>query len=268
MKYLGAKLPQRYLKYPFFDAMVKMVVDNHLSYCEPFVGGAAMLTHIASLNPTTELIGNDNFAWLIRSHVAIVNNAPLVHAHLLKMGITEEDYYAIRSSHYDTDEQMAAKLIYISQTGFRGLLRFNSKGYCNTPFGWYKNPYIPPIEDLQNFASIHKAAKTKFVHGDYEDVLRGYEDKEPAVFLIDPPYDGSEVGYAQRQFDHERLAQWVQKLADWGHYILLTNYATERILDLYARFPMQYTHELKPFANGNKNARVRTEVMFSNIPSI
>ncbi len=120
----------------------------------------------------------------------------------------------------------AAQLFYyLNRTGFNGLCRFNNSGEFNVPFGKYKT-----INYATNFSDYQAALQGwEITAGDFECL-----QLEPDDFIYaDPPYDVQFTKYSQADFiwaDQVRLTQW---LAKHPGKVVLSNQATERIVDLY-----------------------------------
>ena len=121
--------------------------------------------------------------------------------------------------------EAAALFYYLNRTCYNGLCRFNSRGEFNVPFGRYKT-----INYTTDFADYRQAfAGWDFRHGDFAQV-----PIEPDDFIYaDPPYDVAFTRYAQQDFgwnDQVRLAEF---LARHPGPVILSNQATERIIELY-----------------------------------
>ena len=114
---------------------------------------------------------------------------------------------------------------YLNRTGFNGLCRFNNSGEFNVPFGRYKT--INYATDLSDYQSLLKSWEINV--GDFECLKL-----EPDDFIYaDPPYDVQFTKYSQDDFkweDQVRLTQW---LAKHPGKIVLSNQATDRIVNLY-----------------------------------
>jgi DNA adenine methylase len=130
----------------------------------------------------------------------------------------------IRYDCYQTKE--AAQLFYyLNRTGFNGLCRFNSKGFYNVPFGKYST-----ITYAQNFDGYTAAMRDwTFSCVDFSQLVipRG------AFIYADPPYDTEFTSYSAGGFswrDQERCAEW---LAAHAGPVVVSNQATQRVLDLY-----------------------------------
>jgi DNA adenine methylase len=129
--------------------------------------------------------------------------------------------------------EAAALFYYLNRTGYNGLCRFNSEGLFNVPFGRYKR--INYLSDFGAYRAVF--ARWEFRAGDFESLAL-----EPSDFVYaDPPYDVEFTKYAKEDFrwdDQVRLAEW---LARHPGPVVLSNQATERILDLYARLGFELT---------------------------
>lgn len=102
------------------------------SYCEPFVGGGALLFH---MQPKVSVI-NDINSELINVYSVIKNDVDLLIDELKKHKNEQEYFYQIRGwdrnhAHYETltPVQKAARLIYLNKTCYNGLFRVNNSGH-------------------------------------------------------------------------------------------------------------------------------------------
>ena len=81
-------------------------------------------------------------------------------------------------------------LLYLNRHCFNGLLRYNSRGLFNTPFGRYSSPYYPEKE-LEHFAE--KLEDATFYNMEFSDFLYEMEDRFTGRGMkcqcyADPPY--------------------------------------------------------------------------------
>ncbi len=134
--------------------------------------------------------------------------------------------------------EAASLFYYLNRTGYNGLCRFNSRGEFNVPFGRYVR--LRYRRDFPGFGSVSRA--WSFRTGDFQRVpLR------PADFVYaDPPYDVPFTHYARQAFrweDQVRTAEW---LAAHPGPVVLTNQATERIMELYSTLGYQLTELAAP----------------------
>ncbi len=130
----------------------------------------------------------------------------------------------VTSGHADSKE--AAELFYyLNQTAFNGLCRLNRRGEFNVPFGRRER-----INYRRSFEEHKEAVKDwDFTIGDFGDVLVKAGD----LVYADPPYHVGFNHYSSNGFpweDQIRLAKWLT-----GHEgpVILSNHATERIVELY-----------------------------------
>jgi DNA adenine methylase len=144
----------------------------------------------------------------------------------------EEHYYQCRERFNELIRQgneigsdTALLLYYLNKTCFNGLMRFNSRGEFNVPFGKYKN-----VNYRTDFLDHHSAfSNWQFTCKDFESL----STKSTDFIFADPPYDDGFTGYSKEGFswaDQVRLADW---LYEHKCPVLVTNKATDRILSLY-----------------------------------
>ena len=215
------------------------------SYCEPFIGGGALLFH---LQPDTAYV-NDINSELINVYRAVKDSVDDLIAELSGFQNTPEMFYEVRSWDRDriiystlSDTQRAARIIYLNKTCFNGLYRVNNAGEFNSPFGYYRNPNIinepvlRAVSHYLNHADIHLSSM------DYAEVLTGLR-KDTFVYL-DPPYDpvsdtASFTGYSRGGFSRSeqiRLRECCDKLSRRGIRFMLSNSATDFIREQYSEY--------------------------------
>lgn len=190
-------------------------------FIEPFIGGGALyfyLNHSSQEQTIVPVIRNvindvhneiinfyqkikDGFGNDIYELMSIVNN-------------NEEDYYTIRDNCiYEEDEIVdknfydAFRFFYIRKTCYRGMLRYNSKGCFNIPFGRYKTYNYDILKDIKYKNLL---SNTEITLGSFEKVFEKYGNNEEAFIFLDPPYDSTFTDYGYCQFgreEHNKLSQ-------------------------------------------------------------
>ena len=129
----------------------------------------------------------------------------------------------------------AAELFYyLNRTGYNGLCRFNQNDEFNVPFGSYKN--INYVTDFTPYKDLFQ--QWEFSCVDFEKL----QLRENDFIYADPPYDVEFTSYSKDGFaweDQERLVKWLLKHPG---PVVLSNQATERIVELYtdAGFKIEY----------------------------
>jgi hypothetical protein len=112
------------------------------TYIEPFVGGGAVYF---SLNHNKNII-NDCHPEVVNFYRVAKTNMDELYKKVITWNNDEKEYYFIRNDlvYKDLPEKeknvlLASRFYYLRKTCFRGMLRYNSKGEFNIPFGRYKN---------------------------------------------------------------------------------------------------------------------------------
>lgn len=234
--------------------------DDHANrrYVEPFCGGLAAPL---GLTPKRAIL-NDNNAHVINFYRQV--------QHGLSVDIdvqNDSDLYYQHRAHFNTlirdgqdqSPEAAALFYYLNRTGYNGLCRFNRKGEFNVPFGKYKT-----INYAHDFAAYQAPLSSwEFTAGDFQSMTLQPDD----FVYADPPYDVPFVSYSKFGFswnDQVRLAEW---LSTHTGPVIISNQATDRILELYRTFGYNWVTLQAPrriSCNGNRTPA--TEVLaFRNV---
>ena len=133
----------------------------------------------------------------------------------------------------------AAQLFYyLNRTGYNGLCRFNQSGEFNVPFGKYKT-----INYITDFSSYQQPlSKWQFQIGSFEDVTLAPMD----FVYADPPYDVEFVSYSKEGFSWEQQVKLANWLVEHPGPVVLSNQATDRIVDLYKKLGFQLVFLMSP----------------------
>lgn len=211
-------------------------------YCEPFVGGGAVLLDVLANHQPKEVLINDINPELTNTYIQIRDNAESIITTLSEMQgdfwdmddeKRKEYFYSQRERFNElikqsaSTEEKAALFIFINKTCFNGLYRVNGKGLYNVPIGSYKKP---PICDAENIRTISELLKRVDVHcGDYSECESFITDN--AFVYIDPPYrplnaTSSFTSYAKTEFGDEQqiqLGHFIEKISEKGAKVVASN---------------------------------------------
>lgn len=224
IKYRGGKSKE-------IPNFIQFIPQNYDRYVEPFLGGAALYFY---LEPHAALI-NDINDKLINFYLSVRNNFNALRKELTSLETTyisnqiayeklkatdttsiyvenknEALYYLLRDMFNAKIEKKysdASLYYFINKTSYSGMLRFNSKGEFNVPFGRYKN-FNTKFVSKAHSELLNKAEIT---NTDYSDVFNRCTAND--FIFLDPPYDCIFTDYGnieQNDFtedDHVRLAQ-------------------------------------------------------------
>lgn len=191
---------------------------------EPLCGGLAVTL---GLMPRRALLNDINphlinfYRWLKRGlqiDLPMLYDEALFYAHRSRFNHLIHDGK-------ETSREAAELFYYLNRTCFNGLCRFNSKGEFNVPFGKYKR--VNYTTDFSPYRDI--LAGWEFTVGGFDKVPLAPDD----FVYADPPYDVEFTKYAMEDFgwhDQVRLAEW---LARHPGPVVLSNQATERVMELY-----------------------------------
>ena len=285
VKWVGGKtqlLPELRLRYP---KIVK-------KYCEPFVGGGAVLFDILNHFNPEEVLINDINSELINCYQQIkINIENLIkilksfQSEYLTYTIDKRKTYYLKQRHNYNDLNnnfskkylilKAALFIFLNKTCFNGLYRVNSKGLFNVPFN---NAVNPTICDEENLIACSKALKNvELKVGDYKQ-CSSFIDENTFLYL-DPPYrpltiSSSFTSYSKDGFDDAKqieLGKFIINMNNRGAFIIASNSDPKNIDetdnffdDLYKSFKISRINALRMINSNSKKRGAISELLISN----
>jgi DNA adenine methylase len=233
-------------------------------YIEPFLGGGALYFH---LEPKKAIV-NDINSKLMAFYLGVKNNYSALRTELdeiekiyeinrrqfdeLKRQTPEERvedknealYYQIRDMFNElSDKKYSDALLYffINKTAYSGMIRYNSKGEFNVPFGRYPNLNTSLVTKRHS----DLLANTEIYNTDYKEVFN-MVNSDDFIFL-DPPYDCIFSDYGNEEYKsgfnddcHITLAEDFKNLNCKALLVIGRTPLTERlykdmIIDEYAK---------------------------------
>lgn len=243
------------------------------TYYEPFLGGGAMFFYLQS----EKAILSDNNTELIKTYEGVRDNPEEVIKILreLRSKHSKELYMKVRNIdreinifHKLNNAEIAARMIYLNQTGFNGLYRVNQKGQFNVPIGSSLNRLICDEHTIRNASKVLK--KVKIEETDFENLLRAAK-KDDFIYL-DPPYYPVSVysdfsRYTKEKFykeDQVRLKKEFDRLDKLGCKVMLSNSDCQFIKDLYTGYDIHKVYSGRTL-NCKKDKRGKiSELLITN----
>ncbi|MCL4137649.1 UNVERIFIED_CONTAM: hypothetical protein GTU68_003140 [Idotea baltica] len=229
-------------KAKLLQSLTPLLPKQYNNYFEPFIGGGALFFY---LQPKRAYISDLN-SELVNCYLCIRNNPVKVIEYLKKHIYEKEYFYKLREiakfTEYEnwSNEQKAARLIYLNKTCFNGLYRVNKKGEFNVPFGRYKNPLIC---DEKNIYLCSQALKK--VNISLEDFSNTKSKLQENDFIyLDPPYvpiskSSNFTSYTLENFDikqQENLSKFCKEITAKGVKFMLSNSSSDLVHNLYKDF--------------------------------
>lgn len=247
IKYPGGKsreIPQIMEYIPVFNGR----------YIEPFFGGGAMYFHLeperAIINDINEPLMSfycgvrDNYQALRHEldsieSIYIQNRSDFEELKALYPNDRVDDrnerlYYDIRDMYNNiAQKHYSDALLYyfINKTAYSGMIRYNSKGEFNVPFGRYKNLNTKLVTQ-QHSALLQRSI---LLNRDYSEVF-DMSQQDDFIFL-DPPYDCVFSDYGNEEyrdgFNEDYHRQLAQDFRNLGCMTLMVIGRTPLIEELY-----------------------------------
>jgi DNA adenine methylase len=260
-------------KRQIIQQIMEQIPDDYGRYFEPFLGGGSVFL---SIRPKSAVINDYNYELMNLYKIIKINPNGLVRV-LSSLKNEKTEFYRIRNLDRDinfhksnTDEFRAARTVFLNKTCFNGLYRVNANGEFNVPFGNYKNPKIFDSESIFRLSDYLNKYNIKILNTDYFDSLK-FIRKNDFVY-IDPPYDpvsasSSFTSYTEKGFTKEdqiKLKKTCDILNSKGVKFLLSNSATDFILDLYKDYNVTLIDVRRNIAASNMSRKVVKEVLVRN----
>ena len=149
-------------------------------------------------------------------------------------------YYRIREQ-FNTlpqGEERAALFLYLNRHAYNGLMRYNSKGKFNTPFGRYTAPYFPRVE-MEAVAAKARKADITFAVTDFRQTFAALRPGD--VVYCDPPYVPlsqtanftSYTAFSFSEQDQRELSRCALTAKDNGNTVVVSNHDTAFTREIY-----------------------------------
>jgi DNA adenine methylase len=177
-------------------------------WIEPFLGSGVVAFN---MNPENALLCDTN-KHIIKFYKSLQDetiNAAIVREHLELMGAQLaihgiDYYYEIRKRFNQTGDSI--DFIFLNRSCFNGLMRFNSKGGFNVPFGHKPNrfakAYVTKI--INQIDKVQKTIKGKnWVFKTQDWKITTGEATEDDFIYLDPPYIGRSTDYFNTWSDND-----------------------------------------------------------------
>lgn len=246
IKYRGGKSKE----IVFFEDLIP---TDYSRYIEPFLGGGALFFHLC---PKSAIV-NDLNVKLIDFYKGVRNDYDILMQDLAQLeslykknqsqflmeknvsqgaycdNRNEALYYSVRDMFNGktvADYSDAALYFFINKTAYSGMIRYNSKGEYNVPFGRYKNFSTSCITELHS--KLLKRAKV--CNDDYTKIFN--MSKSDDFIFIDPPYDCvfTDYGnYGDLDFDEDKQRKLAENFKNLSCKAMIVIGKTPLIMDLY-----------------------------------
>jgi DNA adenine methylase len=250
LKYRGGKSKE--IRY--FEHFIPRKFDM---YYEPFFGGGSVYFYLepqrAKLNDVNKRLINfynsvsNNYDVLRREldeiqEIYDCNRQVYEQRKLQDPGVRVDDdnelfYYQLRDMYNQLIPQQysdAALYYFINKTSYSGMIRYNSRGEFNVPYGRYKNFNT----QLLTVDHSHLLRSAEISNGDYSTLFNQMVEND--FMFLDPPYDTIFSDYGNIEFTgdfdeehHRRLALDFRNLT--GKALLIIG-STPLIEELYQPF--------------------------------
>jgi DNA adenine methylase len=232
IKYTGSKQKE-------IPQILSHIPDTYNRYVEPFVGGGSLYFY---LEPTKALI-SDTHSDLISIYKSIHDGyAQKIREFMENHPNNETTYYNVRSWNTQTRLEKAQKFFYLNKTAFRGIMRYNSNGEFNVPYGRYKKINW---SQLKNQNLIELLRNTDIREQDYKEIFEEVDEND-FVFL-DPPYDSNFKKYGQDAFTEDDQRELAQYFAQSPAKCLMIIGETELTANLYHEYIVERYHKKYAF---------------------
>jgi len=262
-------------------------------YCEPFVGGGAVLFDVLNKFKPKEVLINDINKELINVYSQIKNNCNILIDKLSEMNMlykskdmerNKDFFYKVRKKYNEIkvkgmrseNIEKAILFIFLNKTCFNGLYRVNSKGLFNVPYNNAKNPLLCDKKNLLACSALLQ--NVEMTSYDYRR-CKSFIDNKTFVY-IDPPYrpitkTARFTSYSENGFSDKKqleLHTFISEIVSEGATVLLSNSDPKNINkndnffdDLYSNFEIKRVKASRMINSNSKKRGDVNELLISNI---
>ena len=204
--------------------MILLLIPEHKTYIEPFFGGGWVF--FAKEPCKIEVLNDINGDLINFFEVLRTQYDEFIHRFdfVIKSKDLFLEYRQTISNQSLTPLERAFRFYYVNQNAFGGLMRYNQKGICNSPF--CGNPDYKRTNgnmwDFNKLKDAHNRIKATFIENDtYQKIIKKY-DRDYSFFFLDPPYICSDGKYnGTNNFDYDELLNQCRNIK--GKFLLTLN---------------------------------------------
>lgn len=217
---------------------------HYNTYIEPFLGGGAVFFSQA---PSQAILGDINEE-LINLYLVMRDNPERLKQLLLmhQQKHNKDYYYTVRANVPMSQEERAARLLYLNRSCYNGMYRVNKQGDFNVPIGT-KTDFIYDIDQFDEYSARLKNAR--LICEDFYKTIN-MAQKNDFIFA-DPPYAMASktnfTKYNENLFvweDQLRLHEALVEAKKRGVHIVLTNVYCKELINLYKKDGF-FVHKIK-----------------------
>ena len=242
--------------------------NEYRRYVEPFAGSACLFF---ALGPPRAWLSDINQE-LILTYIAVRDCPKQVSEALSAMKLGKQRYNLLRrmDPRALSQEERAARFIFLNRFCFNGLYRTNLMGQFNVPYSPAKTGLLPSAVALKEASAALLCADIGCA--DFEDVLD--ETCRGDFVYLDPPYARSTTRsfreYAPNSFaldDIPRLSNAIARLDERGVSFVLSYASCPEALEAFSGWPMETHRVQRNIAGFAKHRRQALALLVTNCPS-
>jgi len=240
--------------------------SEYTRYVEPFAGSACLFFALAPPNAWLSDINQD----LISTYIAVRDCPKQVSDALSSIRFGKDSYNSLRRMDPSvlSQEERAARFIFLNRFCFNGLYRTNLMGQFNVPYSPAKTGLLPSAVTLKKASAALSCASISCV--DFEDVLN--ETCRGDFVYLDPPYARSTTRsfreYAPNSFalnDLPRLSNAIARLDKRGVSFVLSYASCAEALEAFSGWPMETHRVQRNIAGFRRHRRMAEELLIYNV---
>lgn len=283
-------------KTQLLDEIRKYYPSQVDKYCEPFVGGGAVLFDVLAKCHPDDILINDINGELINTYNQIKANcnglidllAELQEKYWSSSLEENKALYLEKRERFNSlkvngnkkeNLEKGALFIFLNKTCFNGLFRVNSKGLFNVPFNSAKKPLLCDVENLKACSRLLK--KVKMSVGNYSQ-CKDFIDSKTFVYL-DPPYrplteTAAFTSYNENGFgDKEQieLAKFIEAISRRKALVVTSNSDPKNVREddnffdkLYQKFSIKRVSASRMINSNAKKRGAINELLISNVAGL
>ena len=244
------------------------------TYFEPFMGGGAVFFEMQQRGWIRQAKLNDFNEELVNLYLMVQKHPQALFQTLQDPCFANDAQSHQRVRAWDQDHawpssktslERAARFLFLNRTSFNGLWRVNKKNQFNVPFGRYKEPGYPSLEQLLEASVALK--HVDFSQGDFEVLCQQAQAGDFVYF--DPPYiplsaSSSFTAYTNQGSAADdlqaRLARVCDELTQKGVKWMLSNSSAPASISLFGSCQNAHVHKVHASRSINSKAKGRGKI--------